>query len=177
MKKLLICFLIITSMVLPILPVIAAPIDPDGEDERLRYATMTAAADWDPAISPGYFVISSTYMPYCMQTLTQSDGNWDRDMRKVVAGDLPDKTRWLKWHPVLATNWTAEYWPEEKNSLGFKNRAGVKSMTYTLREGVTFHDGSDWNATVAKWNLDRLLIITGNLSGRGDTRNKDNYWT
>jgi ABC-type transport system substrate-binding protein len=177
MKKLLICFLIITSIALPIIPAIAAPIDPDGEDERLRYATMTAAGDWDPAISPGYFVTSSTYVPNCMQTLTQADGNWDRDMRKVGAGLLPENTRWKNWHPVLATNWTVEYWPEERNAIGIVNRGGVKSVTYTLREGVKFHDGSDWNATVAKWNLDRLLIISGNLSGRGDTRNKDNYWT
>ena len=78
-------------MILPILPAIAAPIDPDGEDERLRYATMTAAADWDPAISPGYFVTTSTYMPNCMESLTWADGNWDRNMRKVVAGERSDK--------------------------------------------------------------------------------------
>jgi peptide/nickel transport system substrate-binding protein len=32
-----------------------------------------------------------------------------------------------------------------------------QTYVFPLREGVTFHDGSEWNAEVAKWNFDRLL--------------------
>ncbi|MFW9876445.1 MAG: ABC transporter substrate-binding protein [Candidatus Thorarchaeota archaeon] len=67
--------------------------------------------------------------------------------------------------PVLATNWTFEYRPDEMNAAGFINCAGIKSMDITLRQGVKFHDGSDWNATVCKWNFDRLMTILGNISG------------
>jgi ABC-type transport system substrate-binding protein len=31
---------------------------------------------------------------------------------------------------------------------------------FTLREGVKFHDGTDWNAAAAKWNLDRMVKLT-----------------
>ena len=48
-------------------------------------------------------------------------------------------------HPALATAWSVA--------------TDLKSITLTLRQGVKFHDGSDWNATVCKWNLD--LLVTG----------------
>ena len=45
--------------------------------------------------------------------------------------------------PVLATEW--EIAPD------------LTSITFTLRQGVKFHDGSDFNAEVAKWNLDQYI--------------------
>jgi peptide/nickel transport system substrate-binding protein len=30
------------------------------------------------------------------------------------------------------------------------------TYVFPLRDGITFHDGSEWNAEVAKWNMDRL---------------------
>jgi peptide/nickel transport system substrate-binding protein len=32
-----------------------------------------------------------------------------------------------------------------------------KTITLKLQSGIKFHDGSDWNAEVAKWNLDRIM--------------------
>jgi peptide/nickel transport system substrate-binding protein len=45
--------------------------------------------------------------------------------------------------PRLATDW--------------KVSTDTKSITLTLRQGVTFHDGSDFNAEVAKWNLENYM--------------------
>jgi peptide/nickel transport system substrate-binding protein len=45
--------------------------------------------------------------------------------------------------PGLATSW--------------KQDAASKSITFALRKGVKFHDGTDWNAQAAKWNLDQLI--------------------
>ena len=42
--------------------------------------------------------------------------------------------------PQLATDWEVD--------------ADAKTITFTLREGVKFHDGTDFNAEVAKWCLD-----------------------
>ncbi|EOD09544.1 hypothetical protein EMIHUDRAFT_198033 [Emiliania huxleyi CCMP1516] len=38
--------------------------------------------------------------------------------------------------------------------------AGGAQHTFTLREGVKFHDGSDWNCAVAKLNFDHVLSPT-----------------
>lgn len=46
-------------------------------------------------------------------------------------------------HGVLAEDW--------------KIAQDGKSITFTLRKGVKFHDGTDFNAKAAKWNLDVAL--------------------
>jgi peptide/nickel transport system substrate-binding protein len=45
--------------------------------------------------------------------------------------------------PGLATKWTSD--------------ASASRWTFTLREGVTFHDGTPWNADAAIFNLNRYL--------------------
>jgi peptide/nickel transport system substrate-binding protein len=39
----------------------------------------------------------------------------------------------------------------------YKVADDLKSITFNLRKGVKFHDGSDFNAEVAKWNLDNMI--------------------
>jgi ABC-type transport system substrate-binding protein len=51
--------------------------------------------------------------------------------------------------PVLATKW------EEEDLIPSGSR-----YTFTLRENVKFHDGTDWNCTVAKLNFDHVLSET-----------------
>ena len=45
--------------------------------------------------------------------------------------------------PKLATDWSIA--PD------------LKSITFTIRKGVIFHDGSDLSGAVAKWNLDQFI--------------------
>jgi peptide/nickel transport system substrate-binding protein len=45
--------------------------------------------------------------------------------------------------PKLATSW--------------ETAADLSSITYHLRQGVKFHDGTDFNADATKWNLDQYL--------------------
>jgi peptide/nickel transport system substrate-binding protein len=51
----------------------------------------------------------------------------------------PDGT--LKAEPGLATEWQLD----------------AQAAIFKLRQGVKFHDGSDWNAEVAKFNIERLM--------------------
>ena len=48
--------------------------------------------------------------------------------------------------PVLAKSWVVADTP-----------SGGSKYTFTLREGVKFHDGSDWNCSVAKLNFDHIM--------------------
>jgi peptide/nickel transport system substrate-binding protein len=45
--------------------------------------------------------------------------------------------------PNLATEW--------------KISDDLKTITFTLRKGVKFHDGSDFNASVVKWNFEQMM--------------------
>lgn len=47
------------------------------------------------------------------------------------------------FYPVLAEDWE---WSEDYTSI-----------TFNLREGVIFHDGTDFNADAVKWNMDRRI--------------------
>ena len=48
--------------------------------------------------------------------------------------------------PALAESWKVEDWPENG-----------QLYTFNLRDGVTFHDGAEWNCSVAKLNFDHVL--------------------
>ncbi|MFW9943057.1 MAG: ABC transporter substrate-binding protein [Candidatus Thorarchaeota archaeon] len=131
---------------------------------RASSSALIISGNWDPAITDGLNILE-TYKENCLEPLF-----W-----------LPDDS--VEPQSQLATTWEYEYRPVEPNShpLGsFNNSGGVKAINITLREGVQFHDGSNWNATVAKWNIDRLFLITGNLTSNAngvyDQRNVAGYW-
>jgi len=60
----------------------------------------------------------------------------------LLSTRIDPKTLTCELLPGLATEWRYE-------------KEG-KRLIFTLRKGVTFHDGSKFDAQVAKWNLDRV---------------------
>lgn len=53
----------------------------------------------------------------------------------------PDETGQFSVQPMLATEW----------------EIGDNTITFTIRDGVSFHDGSELNAEVVAWNLARMV--------------------
>ncbi len=64
---------------------------------------------------------------------------------------------------VLATDWTIA--------------EDGKSITLNLRKGVKFHDGTDFNAQAAKWNLDRFLASKRSEAAQWDSIEVINDYT
>ncbi len=159
--------LLLSSIVLPFIPIVATAQE-EEEPIIFRVAASALPGDWDPAISDGYNVVYGSYFFYACEYPWAGNAYY-------FAG-LANKTKEEEWKPILTTSWDTEFRDEEPNAAGFNSTGGRLSITHTLREGVKFHDGSNWNATVMKWNIDRLYIITGNLTGDGDQRNLPNLW-
>ncbi|MCD1619967.1 ABC transporter substrate-binding protein [Salipiger manganoxidans] len=63
----------------------------------------------------------------------------------LIEWDLTSADKPSMLIPGLATDWSVD--PEDQTK-----------WTFTLREGVTFHDGSPFNAENVVWNLDKLLV-------------------
>jgi peptide/nickel transport system substrate-binding protein len=59
-----------------------------------------------------------------------------------------------KWRPDEKGVWGSQ----PGLALSWEQQGNV--ATFKLRQGVKFHDGTEWNAKVAKWNLDRMLTHT-----------------
>jgi peptide/nickel transport system substrate-binding protein len=62
----------------------------------------------------------------------------------LVAWEMDVSERPGKLVPGLATEWKVD-------------DSDKKKWRFTLRQGVKFHDGSDFNADAVIWNLDKVL--------------------
>ena len=123
-----------------------------SENNAFDNCTFTAAVSLD------------TFRTWGPTSYQSSVGDWMKDAAlETLFAPQRDSGDYI---PVLATGYTVEeYWPSEQNSFGWNNTDGMRVVNITLRENVKFHDGSEWNATVAKWNIDRAYVLVSNLTG------------
>jgi ABC-type transport system substrate-binding protein len=64
--------------------------------------------------------------------------------------------------PILEEAYNGDLSPLLAESYDVNTSADKPSITFHLKKGVKFHDGSDFNAQIVKWNLDNLK--TGTLT-------------
>jgi peptide/nickel transport system substrate-binding protein len=108
-------------------------------------ATTSAASTVPAGVKTGgtinMFLPSDTTSFYPATMAGQTDGQ--------LAFSLETLFRFDKQYnlvPLLATAWKAD--------------AAAKTITITLRQGIKFQDGSDFNADVCKWNMDQYRAGT-----------------
>ena len=115
--------------------------------------TGGAMGHWDGIAATAGFA-GSDYASQCLESLWVEPEDWSGDHEDMI--------------PVLAESWEITKWPPEMNyhpTDPFLNGDGIRAIEFTLRDGATFHDGSAFNATVAKWNIDRIMVQSGNITG------------
>ena len=110
--------------------------DGDGEGDAGAAAggTMVFGASADPVILDGALV---------------SDGESTRPINQIFEGLVTTEPGGTETVPALAESWEA-------------SEDGLE-WTFTLREGVTFHDGEPFNAEAVCFNFDRWYNFAGVL--------------
>ena len=91
--------------------------------------------------SGGTFVFAGSAEPVTFDPFFASDGESFRPARQIFEGLVGTKPGTADPAPLLAKEW-------EVSEDGL-------TYTFTLQEGVTFHDGTDFNAEAVCFNFDR----------------------
>lgn len=106
-------------------------------------ALATAASPVAAQTPPGILVVGQIAEPQSLDPHTVTATNDFRILVNVYDGLVRFKDGTLEVEPALAESW-------EISEDG-------KTYTFKLREGVTFHDGSAFDAEAVKFNFDRML--------------------
>ncbi|MHA2283105.1 MAG: ABC transporter substrate-binding protein [Promethearchaeota archaeon] len=153
MKKKYLEFVLIITLLTPIL---SFSISKPFNQPHTEYSEVSINQVVPPA-EPGPFIYGTSSIPPKLDPLD----SWAKSLEIIIdqvaetlfTYDLSHPS--LLITPLLATGYDLE--PTEK-----------LNYTIYLRQGVTFHDGSEFNSTVAKWNFDRMEYwwnFTGSLPG------------
>jgi ABC-type dipeptide transport system, periplasmic component len=92
---------------------------------------------------PNVLVVGQIAEPASLDPHVSTAANDFRIAVNIYDGLVRNKPGTLEIEPALATDWTIS-----EDGLVY---------TFTLREGVSFHDGTPFNAEAVKFNFDRML--------------------
>jgi peptide/nickel transport system substrate-binding protein len=101
------------------------------------------------AAAGGTLVFGASADPVILDGALVSDGESTRPINQIFEGLVTTEPGGTETVPALAESWEA-------------SEDGL-TWTFTLREGVTFHDGESFNAEAVCFNFDRWYNFTGVL--------------
>ncbi|MGC5172868.1 ABC transporter substrate-binding protein [Microbacterium sp. DT81.1] len=104
-------------------------------------------ADATDAAVDGTFIFAASADPANLDPAFAQDGETFRVSRQIFEGLVGTEPGTADPAPLLA-----ESWDSAEDGM---------SHTFTLKEGVTFHDGTDFNAEAVCYNFDRWYNWTG----------------
>jgi peptide/nickel transport system substrate-binding protein len=113
---------------------------------RTLLASIAFSVFSAPALAmtpPDVLVVGQVAEPKSLDPQTVTAVNDFRILINLYDGLVRYKDGSLEVEPALATSW--------------KISSDGKLYTFTLRKGVKFHDGTDFNAAAVKFNFDRML--------------------
>ena len=113
----------------------------------LTVTAVTLAATTRTAATSDTLVFGAASEPTSLDGAVVSDGESLRVIDQITEGLVGLKNGTTVIVPKLATSWKAS--------------AGGKVWTFKLRKGVTFHDGTPFNARAVCANFDRWYNFTG----------------
>ncbi|MCL5025632.1 MAG: ABC transporter substrate-binding protein [Chloroflexi bacterium] len=147
--------LVVIAACAPAMPT-AAPAKPTAAPTAADKPAAPAAAPATAAkIKRGGTLVTANAVPATMDpiydtvsTVTGQMGVYET-LVEYLSADLKDGN--FKFVGVLAESW------EQQNPT---------TLVLKLRKGVKFHDGSDFDASVAKWSLERMATATKSFAKR-----------
>jgi peptide/nickel transport system substrate-binding protein len=146
--------------VLTVLAVLAAACgggtdDGDGTDTSTDGTPGADAGDGDGDGEGATLVFGTSADPVVLDGVLVSDGESLRAVDQIFEGLVGLEPGTTEIQPELAEDW-------EVSDDGLE-------WTFTLREGVTFHDGEPFNAEAVCFNFDRWYNFTGDLQNADAT--------
>ncbi|MGI9110825.1 MAG: ABC transporter substrate-binding protein, partial [Gaiellaceae bacterium] len=130
----------------------------DDDNDEASGDTTATETDGGGAAAGGTLVFAGAADPISLDPALASDGESIRPASQIFETLINLEPGGTELVPGLAESWEVS--------------EDAKSITFTIRDGVTFHDGAEFNAEAVCFNFDRWY----NFSGAAQSAGASYYW-